>query len=103
MSNDRRITKEWAEKLYDRYGERLYRQALMILWDCGLAEDAMHQVFVKLLNQRGGADEVASWEEYLTRAVRNECYRVLRRRKRLPAQPSSEGQILEAADAMGWD
>jgi RNA polymerase sigma-70 factor (ECF subfamily) len=103
LSNDRRITREWAENLYDRYGERLYRQALMILWDCGLAEDAMHQVFVKLLNQRGGADEVASWEEYLTRAVRNECYRVLRRRKRLPAQPSSEGQILEAADAMGGD
>jgi len=76
----------------------------MILWDCGLAEDAMHQVFVKLLNQqRGGADEVASWEGYLARAVRNECYRVMKRRNRPPARLPSEGQILEAADATGGD
>ena len=42
LNNYRRITKELAEKLYDRYGERLYRQALVIIWDCGLAEDAIN-------------------------------------------------------------
>lgn len=49
LTNHRRMTKEQAGQLYDEYGGRLYRLSLMILWDSESAEDAVHQVFAKLL------------------------------------------------------
>ena len=102
MTDNRRITKEQAGQLYEEYGGRLYRLALMILWDSQSAEDAVHQVFVKLLSRRGGSRYVQSWEKYLTRAVSNECREILRRRKRVP--PSlPDGQILQVVDGMGGD
>ena len=87
MTDDRRMTKEQAGQLYDEYGGRLYRLALMILWDSGSAEDAVHQVFAKLLSRRGGSKYVQSWERYLTRAVSNECRGILRQRKRVLSSP----------------
>lgn len=100
MTEDRRISKEQAEQLYDEYGGRLYRLALMVLWDSESAEDAVHQVFVKLLSCRGGLSYVQSWERYLTRAVSNECRGILRRRKRVPSS-LPDGQILQVVDGMG--
>ena len=100
MADDHHITKEQAEQLYDQYGRRLYRLATMILWDSQSAEDALHQVFVKLLSRRGGSGPVQSWERYLTRAVSNECRGILRRRKRVLSSPP-DGQILQVVDGMG--
>jgi RNA polymerase sigma-70 factor (ECF subfamily) len=49
----------------------------MILADAASAEDALHEVFAKLLTQRTIIDNE---QRYLRRAVRNECYSALRRR-----------------------
>ena len=62
-------------RLYDQYGASLYRYALMILADPAAAEDAIQQVFVRLLTRHRAIDNV---EHYLRRAVRNECYSSLR-------------------------
>src|SRR5260221_14041136 len=66
-------------RLYDRLGGVLYRHALMILADPAAAADAVHDVFVAVLGRDVVMDEA---ERYLHRAVRNECYSVLRRRRR---------------------
>ena len=66
--------------LYDRLGKGLYRYALMILADPAGAADAVQQVFVALLGHRGA--EIESEAGYLRRAVRNECFSALRRRRR---------------------
>jgi RNA polymerase sigma-70 factor (ECF subfamily) len=69
-----------AGRLYDEYGSALYRYAAMILADTAAAEDAVQQVFAALL--RLGARAAAGKDvHYLRRAVRNECYSILRRRK----------------------
>jgi len=65
-------------RLYDQCGAALYRYALMILADTSAAADAVHDVFVAVLRRRVALDHP---EHYLRRAVRNECYSVLRRRK----------------------
>ena len=75
-------------RLYDRYGASLYRYALMLLADASAAEDAIQQVFTRLLVLRRQADQQ---ERYLRRAVRNECYSVLRSRRR----SAGEGPLLE--------
>ena len=69
-------------RLYDQCGAALYRYALMILADPPAAADAVHDVFVAVLRRDAALDNA---EHYLRRAVRNECYSVLRRRKRATA------------------
>lgn len=75
--NDRRSI---VGRLYDQQGASLYRYALMLLADPAAAADAVQQVFTALLGP--GATIVFDNEaHYLRRAVRNECFSTLRRRR----------------------
>jgi len=85
---------EWIGRLYDRYGVVLYRYALMVLADPAAAADAVHTIFVALLRRRAPPD---SEEQYLRRAVRNECFSALRRRRRDVLAGATP--ILEAVEA----
>ena len=76
--------------LYDRYAASLYRYALMILADPAGAEDALQQVFAALIAK---PRRLEMDEHYLRRAVRNECYSALRRRRRNP----EDAPLLEVA------
>jgi RNA polymerase sigma-70 factor (ECF subfamily) len=82
--------------LYDRFGAGLYRYALMILAEPAAAADAVQQVFVGMLRARSAVD---SDERYLRRAVRNECYSALRRRRREPAAAPGEPLLESIAGA----
>ena len=76
--------------LYDRYGPSLYRYALMLLTDQAAAEDAVHEVFIAMLRS-GVSARLAFDERYLRRAIRNECFSMLRQRaKRRQIQRSQE-------------
>ena len=66
-------------RLYDTYGASLYRYAAVLLADATAAEDVVQQVFTSILRQGPRLDEEA---HYLRRAVRNECYSHLRRRRK---------------------
>src|SRR6186713_488654 len=65
--------------LYDRYGASLCRYALMLLADPAAAEDAVQQVFTSVLRS-GASSRLKADEPYLRRAIRNECYSMLRRK-----------------------
>ena len=81
---------------YDTFAVGLFRYALMILADRQGAEDAVQQAFAKLLSAPDRARRIESLEAYLRTAVRNECYSLLRRRRR---EPASDGDsLLEIAD-----
>ena len=84
--------------LYDRLGVSLYRYALMILADPTGAADVVQQVFVGLIQRHNAA--IASEERYLRRAVRNECYSTLRRRRN-ESFGGDEPALLETAAAGG--
>jgi len=80
--------------LFDVHGAALYRYAVMLLADPSAAEDALQQVFAALLRPSvrvEGPDPL----RYLRRAVRNECYSLLRRR-RLRQGDEEAGPLLEA-------
>ena len=66
-------------RLYDTYGASLYRYAAVLLADATAAEDVVQQVFTSILRQGPRLEEEA---HYLRRAVRNECYSHLRRRRK---------------------
>ncbi len=81
-----------AERLYDELGDGLYRYAVMLLADATAAEDAIQQVFAALV-RHGGAIE--NEPHYLRRAVRNECYSLLRGRVRR-AEEKLDRPLLES-------
>lgn len=81
-------------RLYDRHGPPLYRYALMLLADAAAAEDAVQQVFAALL--KPGAAPLEREQHYLRRAVRNECYSMLRKRE--VRGDGEDHPLLEAVD-----
>ena len=85
-------TDEWIGQLYDRYGAALYRYAVMVLADPAAASDAVQTVFVAVLRRRSAPEHD---ERYLRRAVRNECFSMLRQRRRNRID-GVDGAILEA-------
>jgi len=87
---------DWIGALYDEYAEALFRYAVMILADAAAASDAVHQVFLGIARQQAG--QIRSDERYLRRAVRNECYSALRRRRREMA--TGDESLLESVAAI---
>ena len=87
-----------AARLYDELAAGLYRYAVMLVADTAAAEDAIQQVFAALLRHKGSIDNET---HYLRRAVRNECYSMLRgrvRRKEEPGRPLLEAVGFEGVD-----
>ncbi len=89
--------------VYDAYAAGLYRYALMVLGDSYLAEDAVQQTFAKLAAMGDRISQVASCNGYLRTAVRNECYRIFRRRSQADNMNPESASILEPADREALD
>ncbi|HET9361323.1 MAG TPA: sigma-70 family RNA polymerase sigma factor, partial [Vicinamibacterales bacterium] len=68
-------------ELYEAYGPRMYRYAVLLLADRAAAEDAIQEVFLQIAraSDRSGFDVTFA---YLATTVRNTCYSALRRRRR---------------------
>lgn len=88
-------------EVYDRLAPTLYRYALMILGDISAAEDAIQQVFASIAGRRG--QSILSMKAYLRRAVRNECYSLIRRRATPPALSSDEALLEPAVEGVASD
>ena len=84
--------------LYDRYGASLYRYGLMLLADPAAAEDAVQQVFTSVLRS-GASERLTADERYLRRAIRNECYSMLRQRRIRPIQLEPQALLEQVASA----
>lgn len=82
-------------RLYDAHGASLYRYAAMLVADPVAAEDIVHQVFTAILRQR---PPLGNALHYARRAVRNECYSYLRRR-RTRGEVDMPGALVEPVSA----
>ena len=89
---------DWVGGAYDRHGAGLYRYALMLLGDTASAADAVQQVFVALVGRGRGAANIDDEGRYLRRAVRNECFSALRRRRRETAVVADSRPLVEPID-----
>jgi RNA polymerase sigma-70 factor (ECF subfamily) len=86
---------DWIGRAYDCHGAGLYRYALMLLMDPAAAADVVQQVFLALVRRPPALDNDV---HYLRRAVRNEAYSLLRRRRRRP-EGTADVHMLEAIPA----
>ena len=89
---DKEAHEAFIEQCYELYEQKLYFAALRILRDEGCAEDAVHDVFCRLIKHRVYfADPCSeSCRRYLVTAVRNASCDILRRRRGMSAdEPDS--------------
>lgn len=90
---------------YEQYKNGIFRYALSITKDPYLAEDVLHDTFVKLLT--GGIQCVPGKEQaWLYRVARNLCYDQLRKAKReqphtrTPANPDSQYEYIDLISSL---
>jgi len=97
--------REFLAAAYDAFAPGLYRYALVVTADHAAAEDAVQQAFVNLAGMGQRVWAIESCERYLRTAVRNECWRIIERRRR-ESQHRCAAQVmplLEAAPASPFD
>jgi len=68
--------------IYEKYHEQLYRVALKYLRSKELAEDAVHDVFIKLWNNRKKLEKSGSLKGFLFTTAKNHVLNMLSRNKR---------------------
>jgi RNA polymerase sigma-70 factor (ECF subfamily) len=86
---------EALERLLDRHEQQIYRMALLILRDAGLAEEATQEAFLKARRAFPRFDGRASVSTWLYTIARNTCLSALRRASR--RRVTSLEDILEPA------
>lgn len=76
--------RDFVIDLYNEYKERMYYYAYSILHDEYLAEDAVNQAFVGIVQnvERIYALDVSKIKPYVVISVRNACFNILKKRKR---------------------
>src|SRR5258705_9596815 len=89
----------WIGRAYDRHGAGLFRYALMLLGDTASAADAVQQVFLAVVRNSRGVERVDHEDRYLRRAVRNECFSALRRRRQEPTVDGGDRPLVESIES----
>ena len=91
----------WIEDLYQRYGPALVRRARTLLGEEAAAWDAVHEVFVRALQQGSRFRHEASPMSWLYRITTNHCLNRLRdsgRRARLQREQLGNDMSATAPD-----
>lgn len=86
---------ETFTELYGLYVKRLYAFSLRIIKSPELAEDAVHDVFVKIWENKHKVDPERSFQSYLFTVARNHLFNII---KRSQLESSFRDQIMKNAE-----
>jgi RNA polymerase sigma-70 factor (ECF subfamily) len=87
MSNEPSEPSEPIDDVYRVHGRRLLRRCRRLLRDPALAEDALHDAFVRMLRYGDAYRTAESKVAWLNRVVDNCCYDTLERRRDRRCEP----------------
>ena len=79
------------EVLYRRYRRRIYVYAYSLLKRLHEADEALQEVFGKLISNTGAFTRADNVSSFLFTVCRNHCLNMLQARKNAPQQPSENG------------
>lgn len=94
------MDREQVLQLYDAYSDDVYRLAYSYLLDPHNAQDAVQEVFLRLL-ERPCAIRPGKERAFLARVTANYCKDCLRRAKRRPPPPENAAEPAEPDPAPG--
>ena len=89
--------KEQFEEKYNLYGDMLYKIAFLYLGSCADAEDALQEVFVKLLSRTLPFKNSEHEKAWLIRVMQNKCRDMLRS-ARCKEVPANENEVVADND-----
>lgn len=95
------LDREILHDLYERYAGRVYRRCFYLLRNEDEAADAMHDVFLKALNNIDGFRAQASPLTWLTKIATNHCFNLLRAKRALWRQELVQMARVEVAVEKG--
>ena len=90
------LLREDLTELYDDAGNQLFRCAMAVTTSSDLAEDAVHDAFIKAFRL---AEKPHNLKAYMFRAIRNAAVDIVRRQAKV-VQPTSD-QLFETFGASG--
>lgn len=91
-----------VEQLYTSYEQMMYKAAFSVLKDSYYAEDAVHEAFLRIIRNMSclNFDDDKKTRALLVITVRNVCFNMLRRNKRMPVidEPEEETEDISAKE-----
>lgn len=91
-----------VERLYTSYEQMMYKAAFSLLKDSYYAEDAVHEAFLRIIRNMSclNFDDDKKTRALLVITVRNVCFNMLRRNKRMPVidEPEEETEDISAKE-----
>lgn len=82
---------EGLERLYERHKYAVFRTCLRIMGDRASAEDATHEVFLRVFERASSFSGQSAFGTWLYRITVNHCLNLLDKRRRRPASRLEEG------------
>jgi RNA polymerase sigma factor (sigma-70 family) len=73
---------EYFSILYRKYADRVYRKCYTLLKDSGLAEDAMQDIFVKVMMNLASFNEKSQFSTWIYSITYNYCIDYIRKNKK---------------------
>lgn len=100
---DEGLTRDELTDLYRRYGFLLHRRCTTLLRDKAGADDAMQEVFVKLLRSGAGVRNAAKPLSWLKRVTDRTCFDQMRRNRRERASAPLDDDAVDVPAPPGVD
>lgn len=91
------IDTDEASRIYEAHSRYIYYLALRILGDESLAEDATHEVFIKVFRHLGGFRAESNLRTWLYRITINHCQNQLRRWQNRNVLSNSDDPLWDTA------
>lgn len=92
----RRYSNYKMNRLYNKYSRLMFEEAKSILMDKQLAEDAVHETFVRIMAGRHNIIEDGREKGYLVKACRNVCFNMISKRSKPAADVELNDDVIEA-------
>jgi RNA polymerase sigma factor (sigma-70 family) len=73
---------DYFSMLYRKYADKVYRKCITLLKDQGLAEDAMQEIFVKVMLSLANFNEKAQFSTWVYSITYNFCIDIIRKQKK---------------------
>ncbi len=80
-------------ELYEVYANRIFRRCSFMLKNQSLAEDAVHDVFLKMLVKIKDLKSEIAFEAWFNRLVYNHCIDLLRKHQKLKEKPFEDHDV----------
>ncbi len=88
-----------AKQLYERYGFLIYRTCLRIVRSEDDAQDALQEVFVKLIENYGTINDPGRVVPWIFATAKNHCFNMLRYKKKF--EQSADVENIRSTENMG--